>query len=383
MSSVEGDIEQIGAGAPSPEGGLPPLAGLECEVKLEGAPAALDAAFASIEAEKSSQRTLLSIYFDTPGGALWGQRRSLRIRKSQGKYLQTLKWDDESLDQPDTRREIEVRCKASEPEPALFGPDIAAQIEDMTAGAPLVARFSAQFRRKIALAKCGVSIIEAAIDIGQIIDGDRQLPVREIELELKEGEPADLYQFAEQLSAAYNLRLGVLTKSQRGFLLAANEMAGVRKAKSPHISADTRLDDLVGAAITECIDHFVGNWPPLLQSDNRDAIHQLRVSMRRLRSLLAVFHKEIPAPAFFGFRKEARDIASALGMARDTDVFSSTVEKGPFAAVETDGSIEALRAAIEERREEGYGQAHAMLAAPQTTRFVLEMRGFAARRGKP
>ncbi len=141
-----------------------------------------------------------------------------------------------------------------------------------------------------------------------------------IELELKAGDPADLYQFAEQLSAAYNLRLGVLTKSQRGFLLAAGETAAIRKAKAPDVAQDATIDELIAMSITECIDHFIGNWPALLQSDNPDAIHQMRVAIRRLRSMLAAFHREILLAAFVAFRKEAREIASALGIARDTDV---------------------------------------------------------------
>jgi triphosphatase len=357
------------------------LSHLECELKLEGSSAELEAAFASIAADNAAPaRTMLSIYFDTPGGALWASGRNLRVRKSQGKYVQTLKWSDEGIRQPDTRHEIEVACDGSEPDIELFGPQVAAELQEVSGGVSPIARFSAQFKRKVAKMNINVTEIEAALDVGHIIDGSRQLPLREIELELKSGDPADLYQFAEQLSAAYNLRLGVLTKSQRGFLLAAGETAAIRKAKAPDTAQDATIDDLIAIAITECIDHFIGNWPALLQSDNPDAIHQMRVGIRRLRSLLAAFHKEIPAAAFVAFRKEAREIASALGVARDTDVFIKAADEGPFAAVPEDNAIEAFREGLRERRDEGYGQAHAMLAAPQTTRFVLEMRAFVARR---
>jgi len=88
---------------------------LECELKLEGSSAELEAAFASIVASNTAPaRTMLSIYFDTPGGALWASGRNLRVRKSQGKYVQTLKWSDETIRQPDTRHEIEVACDSSE-----------------------------------------------------------------------------------------------------------------------------------------------------------------------------------------------------------------------------------------------------------------------------
>lgn len=375
------DTPNSGEGRPS-AGAAPVSFNLEREVKLEGAPEALDKAFAELGAGASPgpARTLLSIYFDTPGGALWAHGMSLRIRKSQGKYVQTLKWSEEGAD-ADTRGEAEAPCPSSDPDFSLFGPEVREELERITDNVPLLARFSSQVKRRIAVARAGDAQIEAAYDIGAIIDGDTQLPVREIELELKEGDPSNLYAFAEQLSAAYNLRLGVLTKSQRGYLLASGEPTAVRKAEPVHLAPDSRLDDLIAAALQECVDHFVLNWPVLLQSDKPEAIHQMRVGIRRLRAMLKLFSKDIPNPRLDAYRAEARDIASALGVARDTDVFIEMMEAGPLQGREPDKGIEALRAAAQERREEGYGQAHAMLAAPQTTRFVLELRGFIARRG--
>lgn len=370
------------AAAMPPVNGEPSPATLcyEQEIKLEGAPEALEAAFASLAGSPAPARNLMSIYYDTADGALWASGRSLRVRRSQGRFVQTLKWRGELYPGPDTRSELDVVCTGDQPDIALFGEDVVAELAEITEGAPLVARFGAQMRRRIATVELGGAAIEAAFDIGNLLDGDNTLPVREIELELKDGDPANLYEFAEQLSAAYNLRLGVLTKSQRGYLLAAGEAANIRRAQAPQVDAHARLDDLIAAAITECLDHFVTNWPPLLQSDNADAIHQMRVGIRRLRSMLKIFHREVEHPKFVVFRKEAQEIASALSVARDTDVFLRMLDDGPFKGI-SDAGMEAFRAAAVERREEGYGQAHAMLAAPQTTRFVLELRAFVARRG--
>lgn len=356
----------------------------ERELKLEGDAEALESAFASLAGGDNASapaRNLSSVYFDTPGGALWAEGTVLRVRKSQGRFLQTVKWRGPEFPTPDTRAELEVRCSGEQPVVELFGPDLAARLIELSGGDPFVPRFATQIRRRTIIVKRGESKIEVALDYGNIIDGKTKVPVREIELELKEGDAVDLYAFAEQLSAAYNLRLGVLTKSQRGYLLAADDAVAVRRAQSPNLDIDTRLDDLIGMAISECVDHFVLNWPVLLQSDNPVGIHQMRVAMRRLRSILKIFRREIAHPGFQNFRTEAGQIASALGTARDTDVFMAMLEDGPFKSCARSESIATFVNAAAERRDEGYGQAYAMLAAPQTTRFVLELRGFVARKG--
>ena len=369
-------IPPVSAPVPAPE--------RECELKLEGDAEALERAFGSIPRpgnQAAAARTLTSVYFDTPGGALWSKGYVLRVRKSQGRYLQTLKWPEPDASLPDTRREIEARCAGEAPDAELFGKDYAERIEFLTGGAPLVPRFTTVIKRRIVTFELHGAKIEAAFDSGHILDGDRTVTVREIELELKDGDAAGLYEFAEQLSTAYNLRLGVLTKSQRGFLLAAGEKAEVRRAIMPKLDRDMRLDDLIGPVLGECLDHFVLNWPVLLQADNADGIHQMRVGIRRLRALLRIFHREIPNSKLHAFRADARDIASALGQARETDVFRSMLEEGPFAGLAEDAGRAAFLQAVNERRDEGYGYAHAMLAAPQTTRFVLDLRAFIARKG--
>ena len=56
--------------------------------------------------------------------------------------------------------------------------------------------------------------------LGSIIAGGRRQPIAEIELELKSGEPAALYDVAEQLALQlaeeFPIRLGAETKAARG-----------------------------------------------------------------------------------------------------------------------------------------------------------------------
>ena len=56
---------------------------------------------------------------------------------------------------------------------------------------------------------------------------DAQLAICEIELELKSGEPADLYDLASRLAMELSLTLDFASKSERGFALIKPEKVGL------------------------------------------------------------------------------------------------------------------------------------------------------------
>ena len=58
------------------------------------------------------------------------------------------------------------------------------------------------------------------LDCGEVVAGERRSPVCEIELELKSGDPAALFAFARRIDAVVPIRLGVLSKAERGYGLA-------------------------------------------------------------------------------------------------------------------------------------------------------------------
>ena len=103
--------------------------------------------------------------------------------------------------------------------------------------------------------------------------------------------------------------------------------------------------------------------------------------MRRLRTALAFFDRVVPCDEFKIFRAEAKRIASAFSPARDWDAFREVVEDGPLTHYAQEGeSFEALLTAVEGRRLAAYAIAQEVIDDPSTTRFVLNLRAFLARR---
>jgi CHAD domain-containing protein len=107
----------------------------------------------------------------------------------------------------------------------------------------------------------------------------------------------------------------------------------------------------------------------------------MRVAMRRLRSALGLFQRAFPCSDFVVLRAEAKRIASAMGEARNWDVFAYLVRAGPLQAFPDEPGFETLLRDLARLRDESRAAVATVLAQPETTHFVLSAEAFVARRG--
>jgi inorganic triphosphatase YgiF len=227
----------------------------------------------------------------------------------------------------------------------------------------------------------GGARIEAAIDDGFIVVGERRRRLCEVELELKSGEARALYEFAAILAESLPLVVDIVSKAERAFHFARNSAPAPLRMKPAALPREIILDEAVARIILGCCEHYLANWAALRDSEDPEAIHQMRVALRRLRAALAMFKRAIPSAEFELFRSEARDLATIMGPARDCDALRQLIEDGPLAHFGERKDFSPLLDALEQRRLGGYEQARALLASKRPTIFVLKLNAFVARRG--
>jgi len=330
--------------------------------------------------KRRAVRRLRSVYFDTAEGHLSRTRTVLRMRTQRGAHVMTVKGLGGDPANPFLRREIEVKSPSAEPDLALLDAVVAADIRRATDDQMLIPHFTTDIRRSVQRITSRRSEIEIAFDTGVITAGSRRDPVREIELELKSGDVADLFAFGLALTHSVPARLGILSKSERGRLLSTGGLIDAVKADSP-IQAHHSVDDVFGAVIGTCIHQFTGNWPAFECANGPEPVHQMRVAMRRLRAALGLFQRHFPCHEFASLRAEAKRVASAMGDARNWDVFADLVHAGPATTFSREPGFEPLLAASGRHRAAGYEAVDTLLKSVETTRFVLSALAFVARRG--
>lgn len=357
----------------------------EVEIKFTADPAGLAAALASpllSSDEQAPGRKLTSIYFDTPDWILHRNRIALRVRRSgRAAPLMTVKWQADASEGVFARGEVEFAVKKLQPDLSLFEGELAARLQELIGDAPLEAKYETRVTRIARLLRFGGAQIEAAIDDGFIIVGERRRPLHEVELELKSGDPRELYEFGALLAESLPLAVDIVSKSERACHFALDSAPTPVRMRPSALPPETILDEAVARIILGCCTHYVANWAALREDDDPEAIHQMRVALRRLRAALAMFKRAIPCAEFELFRAEARDLATILGPARDCDALRELIEDGPLAHFGEKKDFSPLLDALEHRRLGDYLLARDLIASKRPTIFVLKLYAFVARRG--
>jgi triphosphatase len=103
------------------------------------------------------------------------------------------------------------------------------------------------------------------------------------------------------------------------------------KSKPSPISAEMNVAQAFRAIAGDCLHQVRANEPCLRGDGNPEAIHQMRVGLRRLRSALRVFRAAIDGAQFTQVRDDLRWLLARLGPARDDHVFLDEII-GPVVA---------------------------------------------------
>ena len=357
-------------------------AGAERELKFLAEGEAFDAALALPllgGPDGGSSRRLESVYFDTGESDLARAGVALRVRREDGGFVQGLKRAADSDRGAFEREEREVKSSSAEPDLALFGEATTRNLARIVGGKELAAKFGSDVRRTTRTIAFSGAELEIAFDSGFLFAGERREPVREIEVELKGGQSEALFVFGLELIEALPVRLSVESKAERARRLQSPEPPEPFRAKNPSLTAETTLDEAIAALLRNCLSHFLGNLPALASGDGVEAVHQMRVAMRRLQSALGLFDRAFPCAALEDLRAESKRIGAVLGSARDWDVFVGTVRAGPMPRFGEPGFDGLLRAA-QAKADAGRAAVLELTADKATTRFALVLERVAAER---
>ncbi|MDO7925728.1 CYTH domain-containing protein [Pseudomonas sp. KFB-139] len=189
-------------------------------------------------------------YFDTPERDLAKAKVALRIRRDGDRIIQTLKTRGQSVAGLSERNEFNWDLpKAKLDLKKLEGdcwPEQLADLDKKTIK-PL---FTTDFVREKAEISWGRGkskvVIEAALDLGQVVLGKQKEEICELELELREGESAALLELAAELAATLPLMPCDISKAERGERLFNADSYSL-SLPAPKLDAETPLDDAYAA----------------------------------------------------------------------------------------------------------------------------------------
>jgi CHAD domain-containing protein len=218
--------------------------------------------------------------------------------------------------------------------------------------------------------------IELALDQGEVRGAKRVSQISEVELELKSGGAAALFQLARVLSRAAPIFLSFATKSQRGQALVADCPLHVHRRARPELSEQATVAEVFQFVARRSLAAIAGNSELLRQHADPQALHQLRVGVRTLRSALSTFREAVEDKAFDGVKVELRWLAKACDEARNLDVFSEQLLAPALKAEPSDSGLAALAQAIQAARDHAAADVEQVVASARFRDLLIEVTGW-------
>ena len=328
---------------------------------------------------KGTRKHLKSVYYDTPERALRRNGLSLRVRQSGARFVQSVK--AEFGDDPLRRGEWEATVPSIDPDVGLAIPFIPARLRSDLERHQLEAVFTADIHRRTRIIELPSGTVEIAFDHGFLKSGDRSMPVSEIELELKDGSASAIYELALRLAEHGSLKPSIRSKAARGFDLAADALPAARKPRKLCLDPSIPLDDAFAATLRSCLHHLLESLPAAEDGRDPEGVHQLRVSLRSLRSALDLVRSVGSLSTVDSLRSEAKWLAQNLSAARDWDVFQRETLPTIAKACPSVAGFDALEQVTKKRRSAAYHKVRLALADCRCSCFVIGLGGWIEARG--
>ena len=323
----------------------------------------------------AATKELRTVYFDTPDHDLRVAGVSLRLRRQDGGWLQTVKVDQHIEGGVSNPIELETFVEEERPDVGkIANKKVRRVVEKAGTGTSLRAVFETVVQRTTRNIKVQDSEIELAVDNGEVRAGHQRQDLREAELELKAGSGEDLLLAAEKLLAGHELKLSTQSKAERGYRLALGKKGGStepEKARPARISRKDNCRKALSSMLDSAVRQVQVNRRAVLETDDPEAAHQLRIGLRRLRSALRVLRPLVDRASLRSFERCARDMGRRVGRLRDADVLFSGIHAPVEAAAADKTGFSELHEALVRNREATSADVRQVLSGPQWTKLQL------------
>lgn len=289
---------------------------VEIELKFIAAPeaiAALPGKVSTLKSRHSAPQQLTNIYYETADNTLREQGIGLRIRGFDGQYEMTVKTSGKVVGGLHQRPEYNIPLEEPVLDLARFPAEIWPEGCDVAMlQAELQPLFKTDFMREKWVVTYQQSEIEIALDQGAVQAGELSEPLAEIELELKEGNVADLLHLAAWLGEEGGLRQGGFSKAARGFWLARGN--GARKIRPLPVwtpPAKATVEQGMAGVLEQALSHWQYHEELWLRGD-KQARHAMIEALGMVRQALALFGGLVPRKATSELRNQFNELEPRL-----------------------------------------------------------------------
>lgn len=349
---------------------------VETELKLSLAPEHLaqlrDHPFLkSLSASSAVTQTLYSVYYDTPELELRNHAMALRLRRIGTQWIQTLKGGG-GVEAGLHRRnewEMPVRSEAID----LDALEAVGGKVPTGAAKQLAPVFVTDFSRDVRILRFEGAEIELGLDSGEIRAKGKTRQISELELELKSGDPGQLFKIALALADIVPLQVEDTSKAEYGYRLFSGERPAAREAAFPRLDPAQGVASALQAMIGACLVHVQANVSGVIGEQDGEYLQQVCIGLRRLGAVLEMAEHFRANAELTALRGDVANLAREFAAACQWDVFMRHTIAPLFALAPDDEGLNAVWNEGEAQCDEYRAGAVMTLASPAYQRLVLRL----------
>lgn len=215
------------------------------------------------------------------------------------------------------------------------------------------------------------SVVELSLDHGEIKTGRRRLPIHEIEIELKHGDPDAVVTLGREIAGKLDADYGTASKAERGYALREKETEASSHTQPILLSRKMSAAKAFQAVAMSCVRHFAGNRAAVLAGD-AEGVHQMRVGLRRLRAAISIFKEMLRGPETEAMKERLEQLTEELGPARDMDVLAREAIAPMVDKTSVPAAVKTLKAEVVDKRDRGFDRARRAVASDRYRQLVLD-----------
>ncbi|MFZ1989309.1 MAG: CHAD domain-containing protein [Alphaproteobacteria bacterium] len=316
-------------------------------------------------------RRLVSTYHDTPDDRLFSAGIAWQIKRNGRTWTQTVSpFNGHGA----IHSSVEARLRTPDADThAVPDQEIADAVKDAlkdeTTLGPRVATEITRTERRLMTPRG--DIVDLALDTSDVVAGETRDRTFEVELELKAGTPESLIEIARPLAADMPLELSLVSAAERGFRLLKGKPPG--KAPWIVLPREASSAEALTTILSSCLRHIALHAAEARKGEGSEAIHQIRVSLRRLRAVLSDYARAFGCSELKVLADRARDLALLLSPARDLDVFLSDILLPAREFVTYPEALAHLAENAQNRRVAAWSTARAALDHADYRLFLIDV----------
>jgi CHAD domain-containing protein len=264
--------------------------------------------------------------------------------------------------------------------PAQPVPAVAEAPDAATLPAPLAPLAAYEGRQTASVHQFGGQAVTLTVAKGILRSVTAEQPAARIWLS---GEEQAVRSVARLIADAVPVGVPLTSLAADGIAMATGRTAAARHCGAPALpDGPLGVTDALTHILGHLIDVMLVNAPPAVRRDGdaTEAVHQMRVAVRRARSALSIFQGVLPPGALDAVSDGLKALGSRLGPTRDWDVFAEETLPAIQQSLPEDERLQRLIVAAARRRRECHKALAAYLNSPAFRLLGIELAWFAAAR---